>query len=153
YLPRRKKHPESDDVAGKVHHFCMGGCSYQRAAQQQHEGHGPERAGSRPEKAVIEADRESEKRIEYFRREPGMDILGAEFGGEEHVSGYDYQKPGHQMPEDRRVETLNGHHPCCCTGGCPEYPADAVGKLYLAASDKVEHGASRAERGLQLIGA
>src|SRR6185369_8927862 len=103
YLSCSKKHPESDYVAGKVHHFCMCGCFYQRAAQHQYEGHGPERAGPRPEKAVIKADREPENRIENLRRDAGVDILRAEFGSEEHVSGDNNQEPGHQMSENCRV--------------------------------------------------
>ena len=78
---------ERAEVAGEIHDFRVAGRAREVESQAQHEGHGPERAGARAEKAVVKANEQAEYQVKPAARHPGMKVFGPKARFNQHVDG------------------------------------------------------------------
>lgn len=152
HLPCQQKKEKSHNIAGEIHYLGIRRGSHHGKPHQQHEGHGPEGAGSGAEKPVIETDGQPENQIKGSGGKTGMNILGPQPGREQRVEGNYRQKPGNQMTQQSRIEQLNRQDSQACAHGCPDDAGATIGQANCSGTDKVQHGAARPEGGLQLVG-
>ena len=141
---------ESHQIAGEVHYLRMGGGPGQALPEAEHEDHGPEGSGARPEEPVIEAEPHAATEVKRSLLKSGADILKTETGRDEQVAGNRQEKIGNYPAEKAGVETLDHHRAEPGTDGGPN---DAHGRLtqtHRTGSDKVEHRAAGPEGGLEV---
>lgn len=86
--PASQEEDEGDKVAREVHDLGVRSGAGEVEPEQENKGHGPEGSGAGPEKAVVEAESQSEQKVERSASHSAADVCLAELGREKHGEGY-----------------------------------------------------------------